>query len=254
MDDNNYYEENKIIFLKWFMNIIYYPENEIIINEEQNKIWQCIIFKKYFTYFVEKYPVKNNKILYKFVKLMIHTIKEIDTIQKNNNITEDTILECTFKKSYVAIFFLIIIVNKQVKYKLTKKNIYLLSKFVFIVQLYDDFGDINNDILEKNNTYFTIKSNIDDRIKKIILSTFLLKKNINEKNDNINNIIVYFIKNIFLYNTYINNYKISKELINYISKFSYIDVDIFQYFDTNSYNQYNSNIILNIFKKYITNK
>jgi hypothetical protein len=63
MDDVTYYEESKLIFFKWFMNIVNNPEKEIIIDEDQNKIWQCIVFKKYFCMFVKKYPVNENKIL-----------------------------------------------------------------------------------------------------------------------------------------------------------------------------------------------
>jgi hypothetical protein len=82
MDDDSYYKENKIIFLKWFMNIVNNPENEVIINEDQSKIWQCITFKKYFCKFVDKYPVNKNKILYDFVKLMIITLKKMDNIKQ----------------------------------------------------------------------------------------------------------------------------------------------------------------------------
>ena len=172
MDDVTYYEESKLIFFKWFMNIVNNPEKEIIIDEDQNKIWQCIVFKKYFCMFVEKYPVNENKILYDFVKLMISTLKKTDIIQKNVNINEDIILEFTFKKSYVACFFMAVIINKHIKNKLKKKDVHLLCKLVFLVQLYDDYFDIDKDILEKNYTYFNTNidnSNFNEKIKKIII-------------------------------------------------------------------------------------
>jgi hypothetical protein len=256
MDDKLYYKEHKIIFFKWFMKIVNEPENEVILNEEQKEVWQCIVFKKYFCMFVNKYPVNENKVLYDFVKLMISTLKSTDNIQKNSNITDDIILECTFKKSYVACFFMAIIMNKQIKNKLKKSEIHLLCKLVFLVQLYDDYVDIDKDILENNYTYYNSNhSNIDfnNKIKKIILAGFLFLNNLEEKNNHINNIIKYFLKYTILYGMYINIDKFDQELIDYLLEYSCTDLDIFKYFDTKSYNQYESKILLNIFKNYILN-
>jgi len=255
MDDVSYYKEDKIIFLKWFMNIVNNPENEVIINEDQSKIWQCITFKKYFCKFVDKYPVNKNKILYDFVKLMIITLKKMDIIQKKSDITDDIILECTFKKSYVACFFMAVIINKHIKNSIKKKDIHLLCKLVFLVQLYDDYCDIEKDILEKNYTYFNTNNNLNfrEKIKKTILSSFLFINNLNEKNNNIYNIIIYFVKYTFLYISYINVNMIDKELVNYLIDYSHLSIDLFDYFDQKSYDQYNNKIVLNIFLKYITN-
>jgi hypothetical protein len=256
MDDQLYYKEHKLIFFKWFMKIVNEPEKEVILNEEQNEIWQCILFKKYFCMFVNKYPVNKNKVLYDFVKLMISTLKSTDNIQKNSNITEDTILECTFKKSYVACFFMAIIMNKQIKNKLKKSEFYLLCKLVFLVQIYDDYVDIDKDTLENNYTYYNCNNsniNFNNKIKKIILAGFIFLKNLEEKNNNINNIIRYFLKHTILYGMYINIDKFDQELIDYLLEYSSTDLDIFKYFDTKSYNQYESKLLLNIFKNYILN-
>jgi len=198
LDEETYEtQENKTIFFKWFMNIVNNPENKVIINEEENKIWQCIIFKKYYCMFVKKYTVNENKILYDFVKLTISTLKETDILQKNNT-DETIILECTFKKSYVACFFMLIILNNHIKNKLRKRDIFLLCKFLFLVQLYDDYFDIDKDIIENNNTYFTT-NNINEKIKKIILSGFLFIDDLDEKNNNIYILINYFLKYTLLY-------------------------------------------------------
>ena len=253
MDDSSYYEENKLIFFKWFMNIVNNPENEVIINEEQSKVWQCIIFKKYFCLFVDKYPVNENKILYRFVKLLISTLKETDKIQKNSDIDDDVILESTFKKSYVACLFMAFIIIKN---KFIKKNINLLCELVFLIQLYDDYFDIEKDLLENNHTYFNTynsKLNFNEKVKKMILSSFLFLNDLKEKDNNVINIFLYTIKYIFLWASYIYIDKFDKELINYFLDYSYYDFDIFKYFDVKSYDQYDSNIMLNIFKNYIIN-
>jgi hypothetical protein len=256
MDNTSYYEENKFIFLEWFMNIVNNPEKEVIINEEQSKIWQCITFKKYFCMFVNKYPVHENIILYDFVKLMIVTLKKVDKIQKKDNITDEIILECTFKKSYVACLFMAVIIDYHIKNNLKKKNISLICKLVFLIQLYDDYYDIEKDISEKNYTYFNTNNNFNfnfnNKIKKIILSSFILINNFNEKNYNIHKIINYVVKYIFLYISYIKIDMIDKELMNYFIDYSYLSIDLFDYFDQKAYDPYNNKILLNIFKKFIT--
>jgi len=249
LDDVSYDKENKIIFFKWFMNIVNNPEKEVIINKEENEIWQCIIFKEYYCKFVEKYPVNDNKILYDFVKLMISTLKKMDTLQKNTT-KDDILLECTFKKSYVACFFMIIILNNYTQYDLSKKDIYLFCKFLFLVQLYDDYLDINKDIIENNNTYFTT-NNIHDKIKKIIISSIIFIHDLNEKNIHISNSINYFLKYLLIYISYMNKDKIDESLINYLLEYSYFTIDLLDIFDKDSYNQYNDRVILTIFKKYI---
>jgi hypothetical protein len=258
MDDNTYYIENKIIFFKWFMNIINNPEKEVTLNEEENKIWQCIIFKKYFCKFVEKYSVKDNIILYNFVKLMIQTLNKTNNLQKQNNITDDIILECTFKKSYVVSIFLIIIFNNHINYNLKKTDIKLLCKFFMILQLFDDLVDIDKDKLENNNTYFNFNNfnnfnDINTKIKKVISSVFVFMDTFNDKNIFINNFIYIFTKYTVLYVLFNNTNKLNDDLIKYFLSYSLLDLDILNYIDIKSYNQYNDKLILNVLKKYILN-
>lgn len=253
MDDEKYDHENKIIFFKWFMNIVNNPEKEIIINDKESEIWQCIIFKKYFILFREKYIVHENKLLYDFVKLMISTLKKTDVIQKNNDIDENVILECTFKKSYVTCFFMGLILIKD---DLKRKNIDLLCKLSLLIQLYDDYFDIDKDVLENNYTYFNSHSfnfDFNEKVKKTILSSFLVMDDFNndEKDKNVTKIFIYIVKYIFLFVTYIYIDKFDRNLINYFLDYSHYDYDILSYFDKESYDPYNSKIILNIFKKHI---
>ena len=72
---------------------------------------QCITFAKYVTLFIEKYPYSTHKIVYDYVIIMIKTLNESNFIQKNKMISEDIILEQTFKKSYIVYFFMILITN-----------------------------------------------------------------------------------------------------------------------------------------------
>ena len=257
MDDNLYCKEHKSIFFKWFMNIVNNPEQEIIINEIEENIYQCIVFKKYYIKFIEKYPFKENKKLYSYVKLMIDTLIKTNIIQKNENITNDIILECTFKKTFVVCIFMILIINIQLNKKLKKSNFHILCKLFFLLQLSDDYMDIKKDIIESNNTYFTFNDfnfTFDNKIKKIITSCVLLLKDINKKNIYINDIIIFYIKYLSLCMLYVNVDKFNIDLINYFEEYSYIDINMIRNLNIKSYNQYVNTTIIKIFKNYISNQ
>jgi len=267
MDQADKNNKNNLIFFKWFMNIVKNPNQEIILNEHESLIWQCIVFKKYFLLFREEYPYEDNIFIYNYVKLMIDTLNKSHKVQKNNNnVTEREVLEITFKKSYIVILFVVFISFKQLNYTLTKKDIKLLSKVSFLIQLCDDFIDIDKDIIEYNNTYFNIGNNsnlidnnnipnqnekIDYKIKKIISVFYTFMDELNEKNKNISNIYHYFIKNLLITIVYLHSDKINKELLDNFYEYSMFTPYILQYFDKNTYNVYNDNVFVNLIKKMI---
>ena len=157
MDDINESSYDKAIFFKWFMNIVNSPSNEITMDDAEQNIWQCTTFKKYFTMFVNKYPVKQNMILYDFVKILISTMNKANNIQKNIDSSDEEVLEYSFKKSYVVSFFTVLMINAQtnnLENRITKQNINIACRLLFLIQIYDDFTDIDKDFIEQNYTYF----------------------------------------------------------------------------------------------------
>lgn len=272
MDQTDKNDKNNMIFFKWFMNIVKNPNQEIILNEYELLIWQCITFKKYFLLFREEYPYEDNIFIYNYVKIMIDILNKSHKIQKNNNsVTEREVLEITFKKSYIVILFVVFISFKQLNYKLTKKDIKLLSKVSFLIQLCDDFIDIDKDLIEYNYTYFNIdnKNNIlnenndkiddkldnklDYKIKKIISVFYKFMDELNEKNKNISNIYHYFIKNLLITILYLHSDKVNKELLDNFYEYSMFTPNILRYFDNKTYNIYNDNLFVNFIKKMIKN-
>jgi hypothetical protein len=178
--------ENKNIFLKWFMKIVNNPTEKVILEEKHNNIWQCVTFAKYFTFFIEKYPYSTHKIVYDYIIIMIKTLNESNIIQKNETVSEDAILEQTFKKSYIVYFFLILITNINLNHTINKKIFKNICKLSFLVQLCDDYIDLCKDKLEKNYTYFNsdnVQLNFNDRLKKLIISSFLFMNNIDDRNN-----------------------------------------------------------------------
>ena len=257
MDNYNESLNNKKIFLKWFMNIIDNPDNEISLSDNEKNIWQCITFSNYFLIFRKQYPVCEYQILYKFVKILIFELNEANIIQQNILSTEEQILKHTFKKSYVVSVFTVLLINSQIKNinnEDLEKNMDILCILLFLIQLYDDFIDIDKDIIEQNYTYFNsnnIKLSLNNRIKKIIIASFKLIEELNENNNNILNIMYYIVKNTSLNISFYHTDKINNDLIDYLFEYSLLLPSLLKFFDKNIYNSHNSDLIIKNIKNII---
>lgn len=244
MDDikNNYHYKKK--FMKWFLHIVNHPNDNISLNNLEN-IWQCIIFKKYFLLFREKYPYDENKEIYTYIQFMIKILIETDKIQKNNTITYDEILEVTFKKAYVVLFFITMFINIKNKYK----KIDFLCKFIFITQLYDDANDIERDIIEKNYTFFHLPNSIiydfNEHLKKLYNASILLINELNDPNNKIKKIYMNNWKYSLLYLFYLHYDKLNNEHITIFNEHLPFHNEVLNYFNKNTYNPFTDNIIIN---------
>jgi hypothetical protein len=261
MDCNN--DKNiKKIFLNWFMKIVENPNETIIINKDEEKIWQCHVFKKYFSEFREKYNYEDNKEIYEYSKEMIKLLQKSHIIQNDENSINELILEYSFKKSYVVSFFLGMIINKKLNVVLNddyNETKILACKLLYLIQIFDDFVDYEKDIIEKNYTYFNYSSinyleqDFNYRLKKLLASIKQFDKDINmEKNDpTLRKIIIFLIKNIFpLFLNQLREY-IDDDIKIYFSNYSVLSLDILNYFHKKIYNPYEENAILKyLYKKY----
>jgi hypothetical protein len=248
MDSNNLDKNIKKIFMSWFMNIVNNPENDVILDENTENIIQCILFEKYFLIFREKYPVYKNINIYNYVKFMIKILYVSNNFQKKEDISYDEILEYTFKKSYVVCFFITLFINIPINYDNNEE----LCKILFLIQLYDDFFDIYKDIFENNYTYFnlpaSINMNFNNRVCRLVRSTFLSIEELNEKNNNVKNIILFIIKNVILL-VFHNHYdKLDNDLIDYFYNYSIFSKNCIKYFDRSSYDQFNEKLIIKYIK------
>jgi hypothetical protein len=253
MDEDIKNIENKNIFLKWFMKIVNNPSEIIILEEKHKNIWQCITFAKYVTLFIEKYPFVTYKIIYDYVIIMIKTLNGSNIIQKNESIDEDSILEQTFKKSYIVYFFMILLTNVNLNYNINKKTFSNLCKLSFLVQLCDDYIDIYKDKLENNYTYFNsnnIVLNFNERLKKLIITSFSFMNNIDDKNKHVKKFSYFLIKNFMIIIVYINNNELNYDLLKYIEEYSLFSIDILKLFKE-YYDYLNNNYLLEFIKSKI---
>jgi hypothetical protein len=250
---------NKKIFFKWFIKLIEEPNNinNFELNDIELTIWQCVIYKKYFIKFMNEYPYNNdeNRYIYKYLKEMVDLLLKSDKLQKDKNISENVILEESFKKSYSVFYFIILITHKQLKIKFDKKKIYKLCKLSFLVQIYDDLFDIDKDKNEKNYTYFNsdnIKLDFTNRVKKTYSALFILINEFSYNNKLIFESCNFFYKNIIYIISYFLKDKINNNnFIEYTEKYSFFSSNILKFFDNNSYNNLNNKKLINIIKNYI---
>jgi hypothetical protein len=263
VDNNNeIIVQKKKTFFKWFMNIVNNPEQEITLSTEEENIWQCIVFKKYYMLFYNKYPLSEskNKIIYNFVKIMIHNLHLANKIQKSKKSSEEQILEASFKKSYVVSFFMALLINIQLSLRINMNSLNNICKMLFLVQLYDDYFDIDKDIIENNYTFFNDNNdnnnniNINLKVQKIVSASFVFLNDLNEKNININRILNYALKNILFLVFNVHKDKLSAGLLKYFLSYSIFTEELINYFDEKSYNQFEDTILLQVIKNFISQK
>jgi hypothetical protein len=250
MDDKNVHLENKAHFMKWFMNIVNNPKDEIILDETLENIWQCVTFKEFYTKFVLKYPPDNNKLIYDYVKIMIKTIKEAHNRQNDEDITEEVILEHTFKKSYVVSFFLVLFINIECK----EENILDLCKILFLMQLYDDYADIDKDNDENNTTYFNSKNidlSLEERLIKMMNAIFLCVEELQLIDEHLKNIIIYSVTYISMFLFYNHIDKTSDKFKDAILEYSFLSMNIIDYFNKNKNFQYTNKVYTRLLHRFL---
>jgi hypothetical protein len=258
---DNSENDKKKIFLKWFMKIVYNPDNEITINPQEDKIWQCHSFKKYFIEFIKEYPYSENKDIYQYVIEMIQILHEANNVQKNNKSTEDKIIEYTFKKSYVVSFFMGIIINKKIGYNLddNNPNMFNICKLLFLIQLYDDYFDYDKDVDEINYTYFNSINqyyspiSFTKRVQKMICASKMFFLDMDEENEMIRNILIYVVKNTIILFFQPHREKIDTYLHDYFANYSILSNDVMNYFPIEK-NKYYNPYKQNFFIKYLFEK
>ena len=252
---NNESVNNKKIFFRWFKQLIDtpYEKSKFELNELESNIWQCVVFRKYFSKLIEQYPYEQYIEIYEYLKDMVNLILKSDKLQKNENISEHDIIEESFKKSYSVFYFIIIVTHAQLKIKFDKNKIYKLCKLAFLVQMYDDLFDIKKDTLEGNYTYFNsnnVNIDFDKRIKKTFAALFVLINELAANNKHVFEFCNFFYKNmIFLICYFLKNQINDNNFIKYTENYSFFSHHILKFFDDTSYDNLNNKKLINLIKK-----
>ena len=187
---------------------------------------------------------------------MIHNLHLANKIQKSEKSSPEQILESSFKKSFVVSFFMALLINIQLNLKINMNSLNNICKMLFLVQLYDDYFDIDKDICENNYTFFNDNNNdnnnINLKVQKIVHASFIFINDLNEKNININRILNYALKNVLFLVFNVHKDKLSVELLKYFLSYSIFTEELINYFDEKSYNQFEDTILLQIIKNFFS--
>jgi hypothetical protein len=258
MDDETINKYDKHNFMKWFINIVNNPNDKIIIpinNVNNNNLFnKYIIFKKYVEIFIDKYKPNEHIFIYNYIKYMVSILQESNVCQKNKTISEEKILEYSFKKSFSVSYFLIYFLN----YHSNDETVENLSKLILLSQLIDDFSDIDKDKLENNYTYFNsnnIELSFDERIKKLIYACYDYSMNLSNLNKDldINIFVNVFTKYNLLLLVFFQYNKINKQSLNEILKYQIIPNNIMYKLLKIYKNEYSEKIIIKILKNILSN-
>jgi hypothetical protein len=247
MDDETIDKTEKKIFIKWFINIADNPTNNIIIPQNifsENLINKACIFKSNYEIFIDKYNQNEHIYIYNYIKYMIHILNEANDNQKKKEISEEKILEYSFKKSFAVSYFLMYFTNTHLNVEIVES----CSKFILLSQLVDDYSDIDKDISESNYTYFNsdnISMTFEDRVKKLIYLCYNYIIIFNNENKDIK----VFTKYNLIYMILLNYKRINNNMLDEIIDYQFIPKKIIYKILTQ--NNFDTNIIIKLLKKYI---
>ncbi len=248
--DEEIYEKNIRKKFLYFCHHTFVNKSCVIPSTEtQNNDY--IAFKHYFDKLVCIYDVKNYDYLYDFMIYLFESLNRTSSKEKRKEGEkkigkEDDNLEGiykeTFSKSYLTIYFFILMSNLRLK----KQNNTLIeenAKKAFIIQCYDDICDIYQDKKNKINTMYTYsilnkkeKSNLENELNQIFLKNReFLYDNLHEKYPILCRTLIYITTHIETFLIYKNKDYVSKKFIDtfYENKyyneglFSVLKIDLF---------------------------
>ncbi len=218
-----------------------------------------IAFKHYFDglvkiYGIEKYDYLYDFMIYLFESLHRTSIKQNITSKEDNTIDKELIYKETFSKSYLTIYFFILMSNlelKAQKSEIIEEN----AKKAFVIQCFDDICDIYQDM--KNNIYtiYTYeiknqnKSLLESEIKNIFEKYKLfLYESLYEKNPLLCRTLIYITLHIEVFLIYKNKQYVSKEFYEEFFEHKYYNSEMFEVLKLDLFSS--TMILVNLLKKW----
>ena len=122
-------------------------------DESENQDYRT--FQHSFDAFVKKYDIETYDYLYDFMVYVFETLYQSSKRQsKEGEGGREMIYQETFSKSYITIYFFILISNPSLK-KHHKEDILENGKKAWLIQCLDDMCDIHQDMKNKIQTMYT---------------------------------------------------------------------------------------------------
>jgi hypothetical protein len=233
-----------------------------------------IAFKHYFDKLISIYNVQSYDYLYDFMIYLFESLNRTSCKEKINHtesMGEDElegIYKETFSKSYLTIYFFILMSNLTLR----KQNSSLIeenSKKAFIIQCYDDICDIYQDKKNKINTiytYYILKKEKKEKNKKRVEEENILKlekelkriflknreflyDNLHEKYPILCRTLIYITTHIETFLIYKNKDYVSKEFIDDFYENKYYNETLFSVLKIDLFNS--THFLVNMIKNFI---
>ncbi len=229
-----------------------------------------IAFKHYFDKFVSIYNVQSYDYLYDFMIYLFESLNRTSSKEKdhfnhsNDSDNIESIYKETFSKSYLTIYFFILMSNLTLR----KQNNALIeenSKKAFIIQCYDDICDIYQDKKNKINTIYTYyilkkekkkkikeennRLKLENELKRIFLKNReFLYDNLNEKHPILCRTLIYITTHIETFLVYKNKEYVSKDFMDTFYEHKYYNEALFSVLKIDLFNS--TQVLVNMLKKF----
>ncbi len=213
-----------------------------------------IAFQYYFNAFLSIYDVKTYDYLYDF---MIYLFESLHRTSKRQNgtsgIEEETIYKETFSKSYLTIYFFILMSNlklKKQKSDVITKN----AKRAFMIQCYDDICDIHQDRKNKIETLYTLpKSSVEleAKIQRIFEKTkYEIYQLLHKEEPLLCSIWIYILLHIETFLVYKNRKYLSETFLQTFFQNKYYKPEVFDLLQIDLFSS--TTILLKLLHKWIS--
>jgi hypothetical protein len=254
--DEEVFEKNVRKKFLYFCHHTFVNKSCSIPSSESNNS-DYIAFKHYFDGLVKIYPIDKYDYLYNFMIYLFESLHRTSIQQnsvKEDTINKELIYKETFSKSYLTIYFFILMSNLQLKAQkseIIEEN----AKKAFVIQCFDDICDIYQDM--KNNIYtiytYEIKNQNKNQLESEIKNIFekyklFLYESLYEKHPLLCRTLIYITMHIEVFLIYKNKKYVSKEFYEEFFEDKYYNSEMFEVLKMDLFSS--TTILVNMLKNF----
>jgi hypothetical protein len=253
--DEEVFEKNVRKKFLYFCHHTFVNKSCKIPNDESTNS-DYIAFKHYFDALVKIYNIQTYDYLYDFMIYLFESLHRTSIKQnsEDNTIDKELIYKETFSKSYLTIYFFILMSNlelKAQKSEIIEEN----AKKAFVIQCFDDICDIYQDM--KNNIYTIYTCEIKNQNKSLLESEiknifekykFFLYESLYEKHPLLCRTLIYITLHIEVFLIYKNKQYVSKEFYEEFFEHKYYNSEMFEVLKLDLFSS--TTVLVNLLKKW----
>ncbi len=215
-----------------------------------------IIFQTYFNAFVNKYNIETYDYLYDFMVYVFETLHH-SSKKQSKEADVKTIYQETFSKSYITIYFFILLSNPSLK-KHHREHMIENGKKAWLIQCLDDMCDIYQDMKNHIQTIYTYiieaeerdHSRFETEMSHLFDKIFqYIYENTHETHPLLCRTWIYIMMHIQVFLVYKNRKYVSEEYVKRYFQNKYYHLEMFESLKVDLFSS--TQILLNLCKKWI---